>query len=164
MAIKFEGPMPESVIPFTSTREKSHTAGFRGISIDVYKLIHAAENLPISEVPLTDHLSELEGDCWTDEKGNRISPQEVIDIYKESGYRVEKAAERYPSLTKHLYCIVEADLSHPVLIYQDQIIDGMHRFCKAVIQEDPTIKARVLDFIPPGVEIQPGDFDKPKAE
>lgn len=155
MAIRFEGPMPESVIPFTSTLEDNHTAGFRGMRVDVYKLIHAVENQPIVDVPLSNHLPELKDACWSDENNDRVSPQEVIGLYKESGYKIEKATERYPALTKHFHRIIEANLNHPILTYNGQIVDGMHRFCKAVIQEEPTIKAKVLTAIPQDALIHP---------
>lgn len=114
--------------------------------IDVYKLIHATKDLPVEEIGIHDVKGELDSDCWTDANNKKITPRVVIDVYKTLGF--EKAVETYPQYDSHLRQIRSADYSHPILLFQGKIIDGMHRLAKAMIDGQQTLKTRVIHEMP----------------
>ena len=55
--------------------------------------------------------------------------------------------QSHPS--EHLERCLKADLSFPILVWDNMIIDGTHRTIKALAQGQKTIKAKVIRNIPP---------------
>lgn len=55
--------------------------------------------------------------------------------------------QSHPS--NHLERCLNADLSYPILVWDDTIIDGCHRTIKALAKNQKTIKARVIINMPP---------------
>lgn len=51
--------------------------------------------------------------------------------------------------SEHIERCLDADLSFPILIWDDEIIDGTHRTIKALAQNKKTIKAKIITNIPP---------------
>lgn len=49
----------------------------------------------------------------------------------------------------HIERCLNADLSYPILVWEDDIIDGSHRTIKALAQGQKTIRARVITELPP---------------
>lgn len=50
---------------------------------------------------------------------------------------------------EHIERCLDADLSYPILIWDDAIIDGCHRVVKALAKGQKTIKAKIIINIPP---------------
>lgn len=136
----------DRIIPKESTLGDRHTSRHNEAEIDVYKLIHATKEMPAVQISVNDFIKELQYPCWTDKNENKITPQEVIEIYKNMG--LEKALETYPHLSDHLRQIHHADYSHPILMYESSVIDGMHRLAKAHMNGEVSIEAKILDSIP----------------
>jgi len=132
-------------VPMRSIPGDTHTAEHRGLRIDVYRLIHLTQKIPESEIEIEDLQHQMGDFCWTDEHGP-ITPEFVVHICQEIGY--EKASTKYPSLAQHIDKIKNSDLSFPIILYKENIIDGMHRLAKAAIENHTRVKARVLDEIP----------------
>lgn len=78
---------------------------------------------------LTGTLSEDTWGSWPD-TGNRFSPQDVLNNPKKYRQEMKK--------------ILRADLSYPILMYKDELIDGYHRLAKAFMEKVPTIKVRFI--------------------
>ncbi len=135
------------VTPLASSEGRSHTASVDDLLIDVYKLIHLSEDLPIQEVLVSTLEAALERKCWTDINGDRISPNDVILAMIETG-DLQTSIAQNPELAQHMSQMASADYSHPILIYDGHVIDGVHRLAKAKIELRSTIKARVLGKIP----------------
>ena len=56
------------------------------------------------------------------------------------------------SFLEHMKQVQEADLSYPIILNEDgAIIDGRHRFCKAILEGHKTIKAVRFDLDPVGI-------------
>ena len=56
------------------------------------------------------------------------------------------------SFLEHMKQVQEDDLSYPIILNEDgAIIDGRHRFCKAILRGHKTIKAVRFDIDPIGV-------------
>lgn len=50
---------------------------------------------------------------------------------------------------RHAKRVKDADMQYPILISPDGgIIDGVHRLCKAIINEEPTIKVKYFTKMP----------------
>ena len=57
----------------------------------------------------------------------------------------------------HLERCLTADLSYPIIVCDNRIIDGTHRVIKALAEGKTSIKARVLTKMPPPSEV--GELD-----
>ncbi|MBI5457744.1 hypothetical protein HY971_03400 [Candidatus Kaiserbacteria bacterium] len=135
----------QRIIPARSVPGNTHSAEHRGMNIDVYRLIHLAENVAAEEMAISNLLPQMGDFCWTDELG-KITPEFVVQILREEGF--ERSTSRYPSLSHHIHQIQIADYSFPIILYQGSIIDGMHRLAKAVIENQTAIKVKNLQEIP----------------
>lgn len=137
--------IPKS-IPTESTPNNRHTLQHNEYEVDVYKLITLTKELSETPIAVADYLDQLDDPCWTDDQDNRFTPRQVADIYREFG--PTDGAAKYPNLKGHLQKIEQADYSHPVLIFEGKIIDGSHRFAKAFVENQTTLKARVISEMP----------------
>jgi len=73
---------------------------------------------------------------WFDENEKKIAPIEVLADHKISPMHWKK--------------IREADLKYPILVHNSEIFDGVHRLCKAVLEDKKEINVikipkKVLD-------------------
>jgi len=75
-------------------------------------------------------------DVWSDKKGNRIRPYDVL-----------KYPEQYPSHRKQ---IENCDLSFPIIVFQDGnrvgVADGCHRLAQAFVLNHRHILARTVNL------------------
>lgn len=119
--------------------EDTHTASSDGITVDIYRLHELTEGHPVEKLSLEAFTNQLSYPCWSvtpndsTETAERISPQEVVDLIITHGYN--EATELNPELAAHIKKIQMADRSYPVLVYEDHIIDGMHRLSQKVISK-----------------------------
>lgn len=87
---------------------------------DVDRLIRLAVDLPVLEVPL-DSISELDSVYWFDE----TSPPTVRNV------------------VEHARLMAQVDMSWPILLgYDGQVMDGMHRIGRALLDGTLTIHAK----------------------
>lgn len=106
---------------------------------DVLRLIRLAKNLETKLVPLNE-IQELEEAFW---------------------YDLGDAKPTCRSILEHSKLIDEADLSYPIILCKEgKIMDGMHRVCKALKNEETHIKAvQFENYIEPDfVGIDPKDL------
>jgi hypothetical protein len=86
---------------------------------DVDRLIEAAADLPVIEVPL-EAIEEIDTEYWFDH-----------------GYR-----PTVRSVAEHARLIAEVDLAFPIILAHDGLVmDGMHRVARALLDGRPTIRA-----------------------
>ena len=80
-------------------------------------------------VKLSDLTKHLEDNCWCDpeKKVNKLTPLMVLD--NPTKYK------------NHMKRIKEANLKYPIFMYNDWIIDGMHRITKAKLEGKKSLKA-----------------------
>ena len=89
-----------------------------GRSWTVVHLIKAAEQLPITDIQVSDLEEQLRRPVWSETE----TPWQVMG---------------------HMARIQEADLSYPILIAPDgRIMDGCHRLARAVMEGARTITAK----------------------
>lgn len=124
-----------------------HTLRHNQCEVDVYKLIHLTREIPNTTILTSDYIADLNDRCWTDNNGEKISPQDIIKAFREAG-DFKKTIIAHPEFSHHIRGIEKADLSHPVIIFESGIIDGMHRFVKAVLEERTDLQAKVINEIP----------------
>lgn len=87
---------------------------------DVHRLVELSGDLPVREVPLSS-IAEIDTVYWFGADG---SPATV---------RV---------LVRHMGLVNAADLSFPVILGADgQLMDGMHRVAKALLEGRTTVRA-----------------------
>ena len=102
-------------------RQQYHSRLIDGRTLiwDVRRLVSLVENFPIKQIALTE-IRELDECFWFD--------------------AVNKATCREIAL--HTKLINETDLSYPIILSADgRVMDGMHRVCKALIENESTISA-----------------------
>lgn len=58
-------------------------------------------------------------------------------------------------LLNHLFRVLDADLSYPVIIYNDTIVDGYHRVIKTLALGGHSIHARVISEMPTPTFVEP---------
>ncbi|MEM7139816.1 MAG: hypothetical protein AAF548_02215 [Actinomycetota bacterium] len=107
---------------------------------DVHRLIELSAELPIEQVPLAD-IGEVDTVYWFDADHHRPTVRAVIE---------------------HAQLISDTDLSYPIILGEDgRVMDGMHRVCKALIEERSTIAARrfPVDPEPDHRNCHPADLD-----
>ena len=105
-----------------------------GFKINEEKVM--ALDLPVEEMLIADLMNNAEI-CYLEKEGTddwNLSPAELI--------------KNFETETTHAGRVDGVDLSFPIVIYcfHDQwiILDGVHRFTKALIQKSPTIKVKKL--------------------
>jgi hypothetical protein len=132
----------ESIVGF------AHTFSIDDKKYDVYKLIHLTEQIQQTDIQLSNFKSEkIEKNMWTDNKGKKFSPNELITAYIK--YTTWQEVEKnYPEWSNHIKKIKNVDYNTPVLIYENDIIDGMHRLVKAILDKAESIPAKILDELP----------------
>ncbi len=84
---------------------------------------------PSTNIDTEDYLQHLNSKCWR-RCGKKYSPMEVIN--DPSSYDHDMAK------------IKNADLKYPIIIYNGNIVDGMHRLSKAYLQRKSCLKAYVF--------------------
>jgi hypothetical protein len=109
---------------------------------DVHRLIELTKPLPVKELPLSN-IRELDECFWFE--GTSPTCREVA---------------------LHAKLIGETDLKHPIVLSADgRVMDGMHRVCKALLENKETISAVQFietpapDYIDADVEMLP--YDEP---
>lgn len=134
-------------LPFKSTPGDTHTTTIGGRMYDVYKLIRLTEHLPAVPVPVETVRDLVTGElCWTDTEEMFFSPRELLTAFEQLG-TWELVESRYPNWSDHIKRVKEAECQFPLLMYRSEIVDGMHRATRAVI-EKTTIRVRKLIVLP----------------
>jgi len=86
---------------------------------DVLKLIELTKGFEVIQVPLSD-IRELKESYWFG-----LGPPPLAE-----------------EIAQHAKLIYEADLSYPIIICPEgRVMDGMHRVCKAHLEEHESISA-----------------------
>lgn len=86
---------------------------------DVHRLIELARGLPIEEVALAQ-IAELDEPYWFE----------------------EEAKPSCRAIALHAKLMAETDFAYPIILSSDgRVMDGMHRVCKAFVEDRPTIAA-----------------------
>ncbi len=87
---------------------------------DVLRLVEFAKGLEVENVPLSS-IKEIDENYWYDDPANVPTCRALVD---------------------HFRLIQAADLKYPIILCADGgLMDGMHRVCKALLQNDTAIKA-----------------------
>ncbi len=136
-ASKFEAP----------GRAQVETTQVFGRVYENARLQELAESLPVKEVSLDD-VREAVGEShvyWEDRNGEQLAPFQIIQDWE--------AAQQNEAWADHIASIKRADLEQPIWMTKDgHVFDGVHRLTWAVINNAPTIKARIFDEIPDSIE------------
>ena len=92
----------------------------------VSRLIQLSAELPVTDVAV-DSFTELDTDYWTD-AASAPSVRRVLN---------------------HARLILAVDPRHPIILRPDgRLMDGMHRLCRAILEERPTIPAVRFPAVP----------------
>ncbi len=133
--------------PKESIPGNRHALRHNQYEVDVYRLIDLIQEVPETTVSIGNFVEDLNDKSWTDDSGKNISPQEVIDAWRDAG-GAEKMSVVHPEFSDHMRKIENADPSVPIIIFESKIIDGMHRFVKAVLEGRTDIRAKIISEIP----------------
>lgn len=107
------------------------TAGHNDLHVDINRLIPLVERHPVVQKPLSELEAQLEYDCWIDNHGERTTPRAVIDLILAAGF--ESAKQNHPNLIQHIEKIEKADRSYPIFMYDNHVLNGMHRLAQVYI-------------------------------
>lgn len=119
-------------LPKESTLADSEKAGFKGVKVDVYKLIHLTEGHPVEKVPLELYSKFLTSEGWKDQYNNRVAPKVICDLIIEHGSK--EAARLHPEYARHIERIENADISFPIHEFEGHLLNGAHRIAKLHIK------------------------------
>jgi len=118
----------------------SRMIGGRLLIWDVHRLVELAKSLPVKTVPLSS-IHELDESFWFE--GESPTCREVA---------------------VHARLIAETDLKYPIILSAEgRVMDGMHRVCKAFINNSDTLSAVQFaanpapDYIDAAIESLPYD-------
>ncbi|MBI1763915.1 MAG: hypothetical protein HYR56_21020 [Acidobacteria bacterium] len=86
---------------------------------DVHRLIELSRNLPVQQIALSE-IAELDEPFWFEEEAKPLCREIAL----------------------HAKLIMETDLAYPIIRSSNgRVMDGMHRVCKAWLEDRPTIAA-----------------------
>lgn len=115
----------------------------RNLIWDVHRLVELTRGYPVRAVPLAS-IAELDECFW-----------------------FEGEAPTCRAVAHHARLIHETDLTHPIILSASgRVMDGMHRVCKALLENRPTIAAVQFtrdpqpDYVDADVEALP--YDEPE--
>lgn len=87
---------------------------------------------PTKSLKIETLLPILQGEIWGNTRtGIKYSPQDVLNA--PSKYKKEMAR------------IQAADLTYPIIVWRGDIVDGVHRLCKAISLNKHSINAYIFD-------------------
>jgi hypothetical protein len=105
---------------------------------NVHRLVEQSRSLTREQVPLSA-IRELDEPYWNSD-GTRMTCREVVD---------------------HARLMQDCDLGHPIILSSDgRVMDGMHRVCKALLENRTEIEAVrfVHDPAPDYIGVHPDDL------
>ena len=131
-----------------------HSLTINGAEYDVYKLIHLTSEVPSTEIKLSGSEEKLfEGVWWSDNNKNKFLPKDLLSEFNKAGsWKTILAA--HPEWKDHIKKVQEADYSHPILIHNNYVLDGIHRLIKAITEKANYISAKILDHLPEEAKIK----------
>ena len=98
-------------------------------SVDMMMAYVNTHKVPVEKIKIEDNLWQLEQNVWGD-----YSPSDILKHPERKKYQ------------ENIQRIKDADLSYPIFMTsKHQIIDGYHRFLKAIQQNKTSINAYVFD-------------------
>jgi len=101
---------------------------------NVYKIWKITKNIKTKRIYIDQLIHNLDKKNWTIDQNHYISPNQVLN-------------DPYSSLND-FYKIIHADLSFPIIIYQDNhdldILDGLHRLAKSILLQRKTISVKYI--------------------
>ena len=106
---------------------------------DVRRLIQLAEHLPVRQ----------------------IDPSSLPDIHTNPWYKEDGAVPSPLSFVEHMRLTAECDLTYPIILdARGRVMDGMHRVCKALLNNVSSIPAVQFasDPVPDFVNCHPKDL------
>lgn len=106
---------------------------------DVRRLVELSRDVPRERVPHSG-ISELDEPYWSNEGTESVTCRDIVD---------------------HARLMLDCDLGFPIILSSDgRIMDGMHRVCKALLQNRTDIEAvRFLrDPEPDYIGVHPDDL------
>jgi hypothetical protein len=106
---------------------------------NVRRLVELSRDLPREWVPLSA-IRELDEPYWSNEGTQILTCREVVD---------------------HARLMLDSDLAFPIILSSDgRIMDGMHRVCKALLENRTEIEAVrfVHDPAPDYIGVEPDDL------
>ena len=106
---------------------------------NVHRLVELSDALVRERVPLSA-FRELDEPYWSSGEGQKLTCREVAD---------------------HARLILESYLAFPIILSSDgRIMDGMHRVCKALLEDQDHIEAVrfVIDPDPDYIGVLPNDL------
>jgi hypothetical protein len=106
---------------------------------NVHRLVELSRDLPRERVPLSA-IRELDEPYWSNEGTQILTCREVVD---------------------HARLMLDCDLAFPIILSSDGgVMDGMHRVCKALLENRTEIEAVrfVRDPAPDYIGVHPDDL------
>jgi hypothetical protein len=97
----------------------SRRVGGRNLIWDVHRLVKLTQNYSVQQVPLSQ-ITELDESFWFG--GDEPATCRAVAL--------------------HAKLIQETDLAYPIILSSSgRVMDGMHRVCKALLENRPTVAA-----------------------
>lgn len=127
-----------------------------GVEYDVYKLIDLAQELVVKQVAVADLRERaFEDKCWRNgdegKESLEIGAKDIYDAVVSASGDYDEAIKANSPLARHIFKTMIADPSYPIILGpQGNIIDGMHRMTKAIIENREEIPVRQFNTMPQG--------------
>src|SRR5258706_5856449 len=88
---------------------------------DVHRLVALSKGFPVIEVPVSDIKEIDETEYWFGHEDDKLTCRKIVE---------------------HSKLIREVDMNFPIILFSDgSVADGMHRVCRALMDDLRTIKA-----------------------
>lgn len=155
MSVEKPGPKPEHINSRVGEEPvRPHLTRYGDKTYDVRQLELAARHLPEQAFDLSrvDELKPiLEGKYWKDSDGKDIGPSDLLEAYRELG-DWEAVRLAHPGWEKHIAKVERVNYQIPVLVYEGNLIDGIHRLTKALVEGATSLPMKVLPGLPTEAE------------
>ncbi len=136
-------------LPTQSVEGDSHFSSFQDYQIDVYKLINLAESVEIETVPVEALHDNIYGNYWKDAEDNWISPHQILAELSLGNPNWDEVKKNHPAWKDEIEKIRNADYhTYPLLVIDTTIVDGMHRFTRALAEGAVDVNIKKFPNLP----------------
>lgn len=133
--------------PARSTREDFDVYTLDTEHLDLYYIRNHVTELVPQEVTLKSLEQQLNSQGWEEDSQTGSSPSKILNEYRRLSNDLSRVLEKHPEWADRISRIMEADYSHPILMYKGTIIDGLHRILHAILEGEESIQVHYLEAL-----------------
>ena len=117
--------------------------------VDLYYLRNYVADLQPSKVEINSLESQLREQQWDEDTPNSLYPIEIMDEYNRLHNDISRVLKEHPKWADRINRIQKADYTKPILMYKNDVVDGLHRVLHALTDGKESIQVYTFESLPP---------------